>query len=531
MGRSTSSQNNRAAANGQQRTTATSIEQRATLEDTITRLEADSWSFSSPPSLIPADTTGEGANWGEQIVLEQCNEAGVLRYLDDGNNQTSPPLVRSNPNTAPIATIQNNQRQQEEQLEQATVAVLVQGIESQCHAEIMIAAGLSYFSDAINIVATFFIALNFEEHGWQSAIVASSIFMGSLVGNLISFCYLSERFGNRRVFVVTSILRPLLGVLTLAAFNFPSMVVLRFLVGVMSCGRSQAFQVLDEFSSKSRSKTVWIYMQLFWSAGVILVSVIESILAPDWRGMVIWAQVFVAIASAIGICWLPESPSWLLRRGECNLALLTIGNRCGPDFDWLVAIQPNPPSHHQNPSIIMERRRLWGIWCCFGMLYFGSMYLVNTIFHGSNGYYGTIVATAELEVFGILLGWFGTLRIGSRWVQILGFLVGGISVTLVAAWEEDHATAVTFAIIGRFSLMAAITASFVYAMEVRVTTPLTMFAMAHLGALGAPFYIDFSWAITVSVLATETILIVYFSWYLPEKKTSDEQREVTTSFL
>jgi hypothetical protein len=527
MGRSNSKRNNLGAAPSRQATNAMSAQplvaapaRETTLEDTISRLEADSWSFS--PAHIPSSRPD---------LLERRAGRSEEEEHDEDDNQRAPLVTPAVSTPSAEAEGGDNEGQQQgDQLEEATISNLVEHIESHCYTEIMIAAGLSYFSDAINIVATFFLALPFEENEWHSTIVASSIFMGSLVGTCLSSCYFTERYGSRRVFVVTAALRPVLGLLTLVAFDFPSMVVLRFLVGIMSCGRIQAFQVLDEFSSSSRSKAVWVYMQFFWSAGIIVVSVIESILAPDWRSMVIWTEVFVAIASAAGIFWLPDSPSWLLRQGYCEPALLSIGNRSGPDFDWLVAIQPNPPSPEaslQNVSAAIERRKLWGIWLGFGMTYFGIMYLINAIFHGSNEYYGTIMASAELEVFGILLGWFGSTRIGARWVQIIGFFIGGTSVTLIAAWEEDHATAVAFAIIGRISLMAGITSSLAYAMEVRISNPLAVFTMAQLGALGAPLYIDSSWTITVSVLAFATLLISYCSWSLPEQKS---RQDATTSF-
>lgn len=489
------------------RTSEQQEEHNRLLDSAISRLEAEIWSFSPVEGALSQNDQDSKSRQKQESQEEkgsQGDEEPLYHQVSYGQAGNPP--------------------------DGATVGDLMRHVELEFHNEIMVAAGLSFFSDGIDIVATYFLALPFQdETNWQSEIIASSIFVGMMVGSFfMQWC--GELFGKRAVFCASSLLRPVLGCLTLVAYDFPSLVVLRFLVGFVAAGRLVAFQVLDEFSTKARPN-IWIYMQFFWSAGVILVSVAESITSPNSQLMIISTEVFVLISSIVGILWIPESPSWLVRRGDYNKALLVIGDISGPAFDWLVAIQPNVDPPQVSRSAFMEQWRISGIWMGFGMLYYGGMYSINTIFHGNDVYYGTIVASAEMGVLGIFIGWYGVTKIGTRWTQIIGFFLGGLSVTLVESLKDDPAIVVSFAILGRLCLMAAITASLSYAMAENLATPLA-FCAAQLGAVEAPFLIDGPQSITIGCLVLQTIFVVACAWSLPEKKRiREENKEAVTMYL
>jgi hypothetical protein len=284
-------------------------EQNRLLEDTISRLEAEVWSFSSP-----------GKAW---------------KKYDDHDEEDQD---AKQPSDQPAASSRDDDSVGSNAV---TVEELVQHLELHSHNEIMLAAGLSFLSDAVDILGTYFLAMRFQVTSeWQGATVAASVFLGILCGTLI-LPWWSIKRGKRFVFCVTALLRPVIGIFTLLADDFPTMTVLRFLVGFVAAGRVIAFDVLDEFSTKARPN-LWVYIQFFWSAGIILVATIESITRPDWKSMVIWTEACVLLASIFGVLCFPESPSWLLRRGAPNDALRVIGELSGPDFDWLVSICSQP---------------------------------------------------------------------------------------------------------------------------------------------------------------------------------------------
>ena len=91
-------------------------------------------------------------------------------------------------------------------------------------------------------------------------------------------------------------------------------------------------------------------------------------------------------------------------------------------------------ANRMNSIASSQQWRQWGTWYGYGVLYYGAKYLINDIFHGSDEYmyYGTIVVSAEMEVFGILLAWFGISKLKSPpWTLISSVVVGGFSVMLL----------------------------------------------------------------------------------------------------
>lgn len=462
-------------------------EQNRLLEATISRLEAEVSLFSSL-----------GKAW-------KNNDDDVGEEDQDTKQPSDVPAASSHDDDSAGSNV-------------VTIEELMQHIELHSHNEIMLAAGLSFLSDAMDILGTYFLAMRFQGTSeWQGATVAASVFLGILCGTLLLPWWSITR-GKRFVFCVTALLRPVIGACTLLADDFPTMTAIRFLVGFVAAGRVLAFDVLDEFSTKARPN-LWVYIQFFWSIGIILVTTIESITRPDWKSMVIWTEVCILIASIFGILCLPESPSWLLRRGASNEALRAIGELSGPDFDWLVSIAPNPEVPPPTRSEYKAKWSIWGAWMSFGLLYYGGIYATTVLFGGSDEYFETAVASGEMGMVGVLLGWCGMTMIGARWTQIIGFFIGGLSVALLEALKEQEAAVIAFAIVGRTCLMAGITASVSYAFQNRLTTPL-MFCLVHLGGAQAPFLIVGPWLVTVCVLAIETVTIVSCACYVSERTTA-----------
>mmetsp|Transcript_26082 Transcript_26082/g.38580 ORF Transcript_26082/g.38580 Transcript_26082/m.38580 type:complete len:211 (+) Transcript_26082:189-821(+) len=66
------------------------------------------------------------------------------------------------------------------------ISDLVEGLLPIYHQQISIAAGLSFFSDSVEIIATFFLAIQVNENNLQSAVIVASIFLGILTGTF--FC-------------------------------------------------------------------------------------------------------------------------------------------------------------------------------------------------------------------------------------------------------------------------------------------------------------------------------------------------------
>lgn len=453
-------------------------EQHQLLDDAISRLEEDSWVFSTPSAAAPVDD-------------DFYRPAHIASTHTDDNDENTPSS------------------------QAATIAELMQQLDPEQYMIILIATGASYMVDAMEIVATYFLALRFQDTGWQCATVASSIFMGSLVGSGLVPLVQQQRWSPRRIFLSMTLLRPVVGCFTLLlATEFASTVMIRFLVGVLSgTTRLIAFSTLCDYSPRSPSRqesltleTV-LSLQFCWTAGVVFVAVMESMSTPHWITMIAGTEVLVLICCIFSICFLPESPSWLLRVGKCEQALLEIGNRCGPNFDWLVEIRSN---NSENLTSSSQQWRQWGTWYGYGVLYYGAKYLINDIFHDSDEYlyYGTIVVSAEMEVFGILLAWFGISKLKSpHWTLISSVVVGGFSVMLLVLLQKDL-VAVVFAVLARMGLLCAMTVSMVQSFP---TTAWTI-CMLHMGGMFAPYLMEGPQAMIVPWLVLQTLFVLYCCW-------------------
>mmetsp|Transcript_26082 Transcript_26082/g.38579 ORF Transcript_26082/g.38579 Transcript_26082/m.38579 type:complete len:283 (+) Transcript_26082:778-1626(+) len=280
------------------------------------------------------------------------------------------------------------------------------------------------------------------------------------------------------------------------------MAMARFFVGFAASGRVLAFQVLDEFSTKSRP-SVWIHTQFYWSTGVILVVFLASI--TDWMNMIFILEIFVAVASFISMALMFESPSWLLEQGDVEKIVLFFSERSGPGFNCIIEIKPNT----EVSVCKSEKWMLWILWFFFGVLYYGSIYMVHDMYYNDRDYYGTIVVCAEIEIIGIFIGWFGINHIGSRWTQMLGFSLAANGIFFLDVYQ-DHATIpIVAAAATRFGLMAAGTASLLHAESSSLASPIS-FCMSYLGGVVGPLLVESSFGVIISSVVLQIIISLHY---------------------
>mmetsp|Transcript_8062 Transcript_8062/g.12329 ORF Transcript_8062/g.12329 Transcript_8062/m.12329 type:complete len:481 (-) Transcript_8062:153-1595(-) len=381
------------------------------------------------------------------------------------------------------------------------ISDLVQGLLPVYHQQIFIAAGLSFFSDAIEIMATFFLAIQVNENNFQSAVIVSSLFLGILIGTSFA-TKMSSMFGKYRVYCAMTLLLPVSGSLTLLAEDYLTMAIVRFFVGFAASGRVLAFQLLDEFSTKSQPN-VWIHTQFFWSAGVVLVVCLASI--TDWMNMIFILEIFVAGASFVSMALMFESPSWLMKKGEVEKIILFFAQRSGPNFNCIIEVMPNAEASISRNDQWM----LWILWFFFGIMYYGSIYMVHDMYYNDRNYFGTIVVCAEIEIVGIFLGWFGVKHIGSRMTQVFGFSLAANGIFFLAIYEEHSVIPIISAAAIRFGLMVAGTASLSYAESASLASPLS-FSMAYFGGLVSPYLMGSSFGVIISSFVLQIILFLHY---------------------
>lgn len=167
------------------------------------------------------------------------------------------------------------------------------------HFQLLIVAGLSFLSDAIEVVTSMVLATHVERQ-WQlsfgqSATIAASVFIGIICGSLL-WIPLLEHVGKRPVFVVTAALRPIFGILTTLAGSGQMVVFIRFLVGIAAAGRFISFGILMEFLPEFHRSTIVVWLQFFWTFGTIIV-ILVGIAVDDWRSLIHYSEMPVLLGA------------------------------------------------------------------------------------------------------------------------------------------------------------------------------------------------------------------------------------------
>lgn len=200
---------------------------------------------------------------------------------------------------------------------------------SKWHLKIIIALGTSWLLDGLEVTLAGSLAAILKDKkalGLSDAQVgaaATSYLAGAVLGAMV-FGYLTDRFGRRKLFLVTLATYATATAATAFSWNFFSFILFRFVTGMGIGGEYAAINsAVDEFiPSKVRGTvdlivngTFWVGAALGSLAALLLLS--GKLLPADtgWRaafgvGAVLGAGVFYLRLSV------PESPRWLMLRGD-----------------------------------------------------------------------------------------------------------------------------------------------------------------------------------------------------------------------
>jgi MFS family permease len=165
----------------------------------------------------------------------------------------------------------------------------------------------------------------------EASWILSIWFVGIMVGAYV-FGYLADRFGRRRLFLLTLLLYGLFTFLTAFAWGYGSFMVLRLLTAVGVGAEYAAINAaISEFiPARHRGKANATVMN-FWSLGAILAAFVTlcllNNLAPDvgWRAAFGFGAV-IALGTGLVRRYIPESPRWLLARGKVEAAEAVVEN-------------------------------------------------------------------------------------------------------------------------------------------------------------------------------------------------------------
>ncbi len=309
---------------------------------------------------------------------------------------------------------------------------------NRVHTAITAALGIGWLLDAFEVTIVNNVIGAFRDlwhlTNLQASWILSVWFIGIMVGAYL-FGYLADRFGRKRLFLLTLLLYGIFTFLTAFAWDYGSFMVLRVLTAVGVGAEYAAINAaISEFiPARHRGKTNATVMN-FWSLGAILAALVTlcvlNKLPPDvgWRAAFGFGAV-IALCTGLVRRYIPESPRWLLARGNLKAAEAVVENvergRFEGSTDRAAALIKSTATSAKakHSSFWQQSREL--------IAYYPWRVVLGSLldFSEAAGYYGLFAFLAlfilpALEVAPRFVPWF--YLIGN-----LGALIGGIMAAIL----------------------------------------------------------------------------------------------------
>jgi MFS family permease len=203
------------------------------------------------------------------------------------------------------------------------------------HTAVTIALGIGWMLDAfeVTIVNNVISALRelWRLTSLQASWILSIWFLGIMVGAYL-FGYLADRFGRRKLFLLTLLLYGFFTFLTAFASGYFSFMALRLLAAIGVGAEYAAINAaISEFiPARHRGKTNATVMN-FWPVGAILAALVTLYLLNNLPHDIGWRAAFgfgalIALCTGLVRRYIPESPRWLLSQGNTAAAEKIVAN-------------------------------------------------------------------------------------------------------------------------------------------------------------------------------------------------------------
>jgi MFS family permease len=214
---------------------------------------------------------------------------------------------------------------------------------SRFHTLVVVALGITWVLDGLEVTIAGSIVGALQESPvlhftpGQVGLVASAYLAGAVVGAVL-FGYLTDRFGRRKLFMVTLGLYLAATAATALSWDFWSFAVFRVLTGAGIGGEYAAINsaIQELIPARYRGRTDLAINGSFWVGAALgalgaVVLLEPGRLPPDWG----WRAAF-GIGAVLGIAilflrrWVPESPRWLMlhaRLDECETVISEVERR------------------------------------------------------------------------------------------------------------------------------------------------------------------------------------------------------------
>jgi MFS family permease len=158
--------------------------------------------------------------------------------------------------------------------------------------------------------------------------LAGGIYIAGACTGALFFSYLTDRFGRKRLFLITLAVYLIFSFLTAFSWNFWSFVVFRFMAGTGIGGEYSAiYSAVDELiPARFRGQVALAISGSYWIGAMMGSAVAILLLNPNFISQFYGWRVAFWLGAALGLCillirrYVPESPRWLITHGRSEEA-------------------------------------------------------------------------------------------------------------------------------------------------------------------------------------------------------------------
>lgn len=378
---------------------------------------------------------------------------------------------------------------------------------SRWHIRVVLALGITWILDGleVTIVGALGPALQRPEAlGLSAAQIgySASAYIGGAVLGALFFGRLADRYGRKRLFLVTLAVYLLATLATAFTWNFASFALCRFFTGVGIGGEYAAINsAIDELiPARLRGRVSLAINGSFWVGAALGAAGAVVLLDPHWLGPALGWRVAFGLGAAMGIAillvrrHLPESPRWLVTHGHHEAADATmraieadIGHRHAPGSLGTVAVGMRPaPTLREIVHVLVahhRRRTVLGL-----TLMIAQAFFYNAIFFTYalvlTRFYGVPDARVGLFIVPFAIGNFlgplilGPLfdRVGRRRMIAATYALSGVTLLFTAygfvqgwldATTQTLAWSLVFFLASAAASSAYLTVSEIFPLEMR----------------------------------------------------------------
>ena len=197
------------------------------------------------------------------------------------------------------------------------------------HTKLTVALGVAWLLDAFEVAIIGSILPTIREQWGLSELQGVSLIAIWLFGILVGaqgVGILADRFGRRKLFLLTLIFYATFTFLSAFSVNYGMLMILRFLTAIgVGAEYSAINAAISEFIPADYRGRANAAVMSSWGIGGLLAAGVGAVVLPTFPGELGWRVGFgigavMALMALFARRALPESPRWLLRRGETDEA-------------------------------------------------------------------------------------------------------------------------------------------------------------------------------------------------------------------